>query len=291
MRRPVNNSVVNDGDTIEGVVSDDADSTIVFTTTDERLQYGQYTPTLIDETETYATRDEAENGSELAQFILSKSNAIQSFTLEPDRIVATYTEGTAVNPFIDRMTEALNDFHPRASLAPDLWVLTAYPEFIAPILAIGVNPINTGLPLYLFTIAYAIIEGGLFYTFRGQEEKLVRPLVRVVGVFLLFWSIFGHEPLWDALLHQIFPTSIQLLHPNGTVIDFTAQHLELVLTSSIYIISVGLFLGIIVTRENFRELLPLVNNLVNSGQTVPTIAIVAIMAPIIGLGFYLRLLH
>ena len=86
-------------------------------------------------------------------------------------------------------------------------------------------------------------------------------------------------------MHGIFPTSAQLVHPQGTVIDFTAQHLALVFTSSIYIISAGLFLGIMVTRENFREFLPLVNNLVNSGQTVPTLAIVAIMAPIIGLGF------
>jgi len=48
----------------------------------------------------------------------------------------------------------------------------------------------------------------------------------------------------------------------------------------------GIGIGILVTRERFRELLPLVNNLVNSGQTVPTIAIVAFMAPIIGFGFW-----
>ncbi len=70
------------------------------------------------------------------------------------------------------------------------------------------------------------------------------------------------------------------------VIEFAAQHLELVIVSSLITIPAGLIFGILVTRDDFRELLPLVNNLVNSGQTVPTIAIVAFMAPIIGFGFW-----
>ena len=47
-----------------------------------------------------------------------------------------------------------------------------------------------------------------------------------------------------------------------------------------------LLLGILVTREQFREFLPLVSDFVNAGQTVPTLAIVAIMVPIIGFGFW-----
>ena len=285
MRRPINNAVANDSDTITGEVVEVAENTVIFTTTDNTFEYGRYTPELVPDIEVYNSREAAENGSALAQFIVSESNAIQSFTLEPTRIIATYAEGTAVNPFIERMAETLSDFHPRASLSPNLWVLTIAPDFVSPIFAIDVTPINTGIPLFIFTLIYAAIEVAMFYVYRNTDDKLVRPLVRVVEVFLLFWSIFGHEPLWDALLHGIFPTSRQLVHPNGTVIEFTAQHLELVFTSSIYIISAGLFLGIIVTRADFRELLPLVNNLVNSGQTVPTIAIVALMAPIIGLGF------
>jgi osmoprotectant transport system permease protein len=62
--------------------------------------------------------------------------------------------------------------------------------------------------------------------------------------------------------------------------------MELVIVSSLITIPAGLLFGILVTRDEFRELLPLVNNLVNSGQTVPTIAIVAFMAPIIGFGFW-----
>lgn len=283
MRRPVNNAVANESPTITGAVAEDAERTVVFTTTDATFLYGQYTPTLVDSSEEYASRADAESGSALSQYIVNNINSIDSFTLEPDRIVATYRDGTAVNPFIERMTEILNDFHPRASLSPNLWLMKPW---FSSATWIDIAPFDTGIPLFLFTLAFAAIEFGLFYAFGNREEKLVRPLVRVIGVFLLFWSIFGHEPLWDWLLHGLFSTSQQLLHPQGTVIDFTAQHLELVAVSSIFTICGGLFFGILVTREDFRELLPLVNNLVNGGQTVPTIAIVAIMAPMIGFGFW-----
>ena len=283
MTRPVNNAVANANDTITGEVSTDAEKTVVFTTTDEAYMYGKYTPELVDATEVYENREAAQRGSPLAKFIIGESNAIQSFTLERDRIIATYADGTAVSPFIERITKALNDFHPRATLRPDLWVLSV--GFSSETL-VDVTPIDVGIPLFIFTLIFAGVEAGMFYVFRDKEEKLVRPIVRVIGVFLLFWSVFGHEPLWDAILHYMFPTSRQLVHPNATVIEFTAQHLELVFVSSLFTIPTGLFFGILVTRDDFRELLPLINNLVNSGQTVPTIAIVAIMAPIIGFGFW-----
>jgi osmoprotectant transport system permease protein len=282
LRRPVNNAVVTDRDTITSAVGEEA-NTIVFTTTAEQFEYGQYTPTLVPQREEYATHEAAEKGSPLAQFITQRINVVQGLVIEPERVIVTYGEGTAVNPMIERVTNALNDFHPRASLRPNLWLLTLG---LSPERIIDVGPFDTGLPLVLYALLFAIIEGALFYFWHNREEKLLRPLIRVVGIFFLFWSIFGHEPLWDFILHWMFPTSRQLIHPNATVIEFTAQHLELVFVSSLITIPAGLFFGILVTREEFRQLLPLVNNLVNSGQTVPTIAIVAIMAPIIGFGFW-----
>ena len=285
LRRPVNNAVVNKRATITAVVASNAEKTLLFSTTDEHFRYAKYLPALVETIEEYESRAAAAAGTDLARFIVDELRAVQTLRLEPARLVVGYAEGTAVDPFVRNIRESLNDFHPRASLSPKLWLLTAAPEIIPPLLAIGVEPLETGIPLFLFTLLMALVEGGLFFLAREGKKNLIIPLVQVVSVFLLFWSIFGHEPLWDAILHAIFPSSAQLVHPQGTVIDFTAQHLALVLTSSIYIITAGLFLGIMVTRENFREFLPLVNNVVNSGQTVPTLAIVAIMAPIIGLGF------
>lgn len=137
-----------------------------------------------------------------------------------------------------------------------------------------------------FLLLMAALEGLLAWSFRGREEKLTRPLVRAAGIFLVIWSFYGHEPFWDWLLRGIFPRSPDLLYRTNTLISLAGQHLELVLVSSMITIAVGLSIGILVTRREFREFLPLVSDLVNSGQTVPTLAIVAIMAPIIGFGFW-----
>ncbi|MDZ7706070.1 MAG: ABC transporter permease [Trueperaceae bacterium] len=142
------------------------------------------------------------------------------------------------------------------------------------------------LSLAWFALFFALLEWTLGYALRNSEEKLTRPLIRALGVFLVFWSFYGHEPFWDFLLSAIFPDSPQVIYPAGTVVQLTAQHLELVIFSSIITILLGLTLGIAVTRQDFREFLPLVTDIVNAGQTVPTLAIIAIMAPIIGFGFW-----
>ncbi len=169
-----------------------------------------------------------------------------------------------------------------ATLAPNLWLPTVALDRAT---IIDVGAIETGLPLALGLLVAAALEAasGLL---RPQSMSLVRPLARAGAIFLTFWSVFGHVPLWDQLLASVFPTRTQLLHPRGTVIDFAGQHLELVLVSSLVTVSVGLLLGVLVTREQFREFLPLVSDLVSAGQTMPTLAIVAIMVPIIGLGFW-----
>lgn len=259
--------------------------TLVFTTTDEAFRYGEFVPTLVDEgeTETYADREAGLNGSPLAQHLFTDITSIEALTIEPGRLIVTHREGAAQLRLTSDIQDSLNDFYPRASLQPDFWVFSLETSSDS---LLAIVPVDTGFPLWMFALAFAGIELLMFFTLRNTEDKLIRPLVRAAMVFLFFWSIYGHEPLWDYLLGQLFPNARQLVHPNGTVIEFTAQHLELVLISSLITIPGGLFFGTLVTRDSFREILPLVNNLVNSGQTIPTIAIVAIMAPIIGFGFW-----
>lgn len=284
-QRPVVNAVFNDSGTITSDVLSAEDKQFLFTTTDEHWLFGSYIASLIPEgqEEVYDTREAGQNGSELAQFIFGRINALEALTITPSTLTVTYREGAVENQVIERLTEALNDYHPRASLQPNLWLISLG---LAQETILNIGPLDTGIPLVAFALAFALLEGAMMVYFRNTDDKLVRPIVRAVGVFLFFWSIFGHEPIWDYLLSQLFPTSRQLVHPNGTVIQFAAQHMELVIVSSLITVPAGLIFGILVTRENFRELLPLVNNMVNSGQTVPTIAIVAFMAPIIGFGFW-----
>ncbi len=169
-----------------------------------------------------------------------------------------------------------------ASLAPDLWLPTIG---LHPRTVIDIGAIDTGVQLALALLVAAVLEVGLALL-RGPSLRLVRPLVRAAAIFLTFWSVFGHVPIWDQLLGWVFPERRQLLHPRGTAIEFAGQHLELVLVSSLVTISLGLLLGVVVTRSRFREFLPLVSDLVSAGQTMPTLAIVAIMVPIIGFGFW-----
>jgi osmoprotectant transport system permease protein len=284
LRNPVFNYLANERPTMTSELQEDPANTIRYETTDERLTHARFVPELIPPgtTEQYNTREAGLNGSLLAQMLFNSTRNLDALTIEPQRMIATYGDGNVDN-ITERLTDALNDYYPRASLQPELWVLSV--GFDSSVI-VDINAVNTGLPLWVFTLLFGLVELGLFFALRNSEEKLIRPLIRAAFVFLAAWSLFGHEPLWDALLSQLFPTSRQLVHPTSTVIQFTAQHLELVIVSSLITIPTGLFLSILVTRESFRELLPLVNNLVNSGQTVPTIAIVAIMAPIIGFGFW-----
>ncbi len=283
--RPVINAVLNAGSSIEGRLAADAENTLVFTTSDDEWRYGLYVPALIPEgaQEVYQSREEAENGSALARFLFERVTSLEALTINPDSLLVTYREGAVQNQVANRVQDGLNAFHPRASLQPNLWLFNIVGSTQR---VLRIIPLDSELPLFGFTLLFAVIELVLFVYFRDKTDKLLRPLVRVIGVFFFFWSIYGHEPLWDFILGLIFPTSRQLIHPSATVIQFAAQHLELVFVSSLITVPAGLLFGIVVTRENFREVLPLVNNLVNSGQTVPTIAIVAFMAPIIGFGFW-----
>ncbi len=284
LRNPIIDYLQNERSAIDGVVVEDAANTLQFTTSDERLQYGRFVPEMIEPgtTESYNSMEEAQGGSELAQVIANSSNNLESFTIYPDRIEFAYTSGNPAR-IAERIQDGLNDFYPRASLQVDLWVFsvgTASNTFI------DFVPVDTGVPLLFFVLGFALFELAMAFYYRNRDERLLRPLARVVGVFLLFWSLFGHEPLWDYTMSLLFPTSRQVIHPSATVIQFAAQHIELIVVSSLITIPLGVIIGILVTRERFREVLPLVNNLVNSGQTVPTIAIVAFMAPIIGFGFW-----
>src|SRR5690606_6812673 len=82
-QRPVANAVLNAGGTIQGGVSAESQRTLIFTTTDEGWRSGRYVPALIPEgeQEVYASREEGESGSELAQFLFENVTAMQALTI------------------------------------------------------------------------------------------------------------------------------------------------------------------------------------------------------------------
>ena len=301
---------------VERVETGEPNTMLLYTT--GQFFYGDINSSMLPNgDESYTSRAEGLQGSELARTIFEADFSITGLTMTEERIVAdeeeledvledafeegdgidaddevvaaqgeiivTFEPGSNIERALDRIDNAINTYFPRAGLAPNLWLpsVTGSDETV-----LRIQTIDTGIMLFWFALLYAAIEAGLGFALRNSDDKLIAPLVRAVGVFLLAWSFFGHMPLWDYVLNFVFPTSSQLFHPSATVIGFTAEHLELVIVSSFVTVPLGLLIGILVTREAYHDFLPLANNVVNSGQTIPTLAVVAIMAPIIGFGFW-----
>ncbi|WLR51552.1 ABC transporter permease [Bacillus tianshenii] len=64
------------------------------------------------------------------------------------------------------------------------------------------------------------------------------------------------------------------------------QHLKLVTASSLLAILVAVPLGILITRPRFKKLEWIVLNTANLGQTIPSLAILALVMSFLGTGFY-----
>ena len=71
----------------------------------------------------------------------------------------------------------------------------------------------------------------------------------------------------------------------GDILTYTKDHLLMVFWAVLIAIAVGVPLGTLVTRPGFTKLSPLVVGVANVGQSIPTLAVIAIMAPLLGFGF------
>ena len=70
----------------------------------------------------------------------------------------------------------------------------------------------------------------------------------------------------------------------GAILNCTRAHLEMVVIAELIAIAIGVPLGILVTRPAFRKLTTPVIGGANVGQSIPSLAVIAIMAPILGFG-------
>lgn len=71
----------------------------------------------------------------------------------------------------------------------------------------------------------------------------------------------------------------------GDLLNCTQVHLKLVALSEAIAIAIGVPLGILVTRPGFKWLSPPIIGGASIGQSIPSLAVVAIMAPLLGFGF------
>lgn len=66
----------------------------------------------------------------------------------------------------------------------------------------------------------------------------------------------------------------------------TLRHLNMVLIAEVIVILIGVPMGVLVTRPGFKILTTPVVGGANAGQAIPSLAIVTIMVPILGMGFW-----
>lgn len=69
------------------------------------------------------------------------------------------------------------------------------------------------------------------------------------------------------------------------LLNCTRSHLEMVLIAEGIAIAIGVPLGILVTRPGFKKFTSPIIGGASVGQSVPSLAVIAIMAPILGFGF------
>ncbi|WP_273851939.1 ABC transporter permease [Guptibacillus spartinae] len=109
-----------------------------------------------------------------------------------------------------------------------------------------------------------------------NKKKIMSRIVSILVYALV--AVFFIWAISNSYFDYIFSES-------GTFLHLLKQHLQLVLVSSLLAVVVALPVGILVTRRSFRRAEWIVSNTVNLGQTIPSLAVLALMISILGIGF------
>ncbi len=104
---------------------------------------------------------------------------------------------------------------------------------------------------------------------------------RRIVLFILL-GLFIALTIWITSLGQL---GIYRTFTFEEILHDTRAHLQMVFIAVLIGIAIGVPLGILVTRPRFTKLIPPVLGGANIGQSIPSLALIAIMAPLIGFGF------
>jgi osmoprotectant transport system permease protein len=120
---------------------------------------------------------------------------------------------------------------------------------------------------------------------RPPNRREAVALALVLASVVAFAVLVSVPSLLEGALRALFPDARSVLHPRGTLLQFTLQHLAIVGLSSAVTVAIGVPLGILVTRRAGRQFRPLVASAVDLGQTFPPVAVLALAMPLLGFGF------
>lgn len=109
-----------------------------------------------------------------------------------------------------------------------------------------------------------------------KENKKFETIIRI-GLLLIVVSLF---------VYAFYSGTFQFIMENPNDLVYLAgQHIKMVAVSSLSAIGVAVPLGVFITRPKYKKYEFLVVNVANIGQTVPSIAILALVMSYLGLGW------
>lgn len=109
-------------------------------------------------------------------------------------------------------------------------------------------------------------------------------MLPVLGA-VAFAVVVSRQQWWSAALAALFPLTAEATFPGATVAELVLRHLQVVAVSSSLTIAVGVPVGVWVTRAAGRDFRDLVEAVADFGQAFPPVAVLALMMPVLGLGF------
>jgi len=105
------------------------------------------------------------------------------------------------------------------------------------------------------------------------RNLMVPVILSTAGVITTVYFVENASPMAARLLYY------------ANVFHVLGQHLMLVAISSLLAVAVSLPLGIMISRPAFHPVAGIVENTLNVGQTVPSLAVLALFMTVFGLGF------
>jgi len=100
-------------------------------------------------------------------------------------------------------------------------------------------------------------------------------------VFISLLAILIGLTAWITSIEKV---GIYSTFTYGDILTHTKDHLLMVFWAVLIAMAIGVPLGTLVTRPGFTKLSPLVVGGANVGQSIPSLAVIAIMAPVLGFG-------
>lgn len=98
------------------------------------------------------------------------------------------------------------------------------------------------------------------------------------------WLVYRQEDWWRAVLAPLAGPDQPVLYERIQLIDAAQSHVLIVLTAMAFVVVLGVPLAILATRTAGKPLLPLIANTATIGQTLPPIAVLFLVTPVVGFG-------